>query len=129
MTVKPDKPNVLVVDDDSMIRDTLKIILRADDYEIAGEASNGESALELCRKFHPGVVLLDINMPGMDGLEVLRVIKQRLPATRVIMISADSTMERVKEAIASGAAGFIVKPFNAGRVLDDITAVLDRKGG
>lgn len=129
MTAKPDKPTVLIVDDENMIRDTLKIILYGDDFKIAGEAANGEAALELCRQHHPGVVLLDINMPGMDGLEVLRAIKKELPATQVVMISAEATMERVKEAISSGAAGFIVKPFNAGRVLDDITAVLEKRGG
>jgi YesN/AraC family two-component response regulator len=127
MSVKKNKPTILVVDDDSLIRDTLKSILRGDDFDIAGEAANGEAALELCRQRHPDVVLLDINMPGMDGLEVLRAIKKRFPATKVVMISAEATMERVKEAVSSGATGFIVKPFNAGRVLDDIIAVLNTK--
>lgn len=120
------KPSVLVVDDDAMLRDILKTILRGDDYEIAGEASNGEAALMACRKFSPGVVLLDINMPGMDGLEVLHAIRKDFPAIKVIMVSAEATIGRVQEAIDGGALGFVVKPFNAGRVLDDIEAALGK---
>lgn len=118
------KPSVLVVDDDSMLRDVLKAILRADDYEIAGEASNGEAALMACRKLSPGVVLLDINMPGIDGLEVLHAIRRDFPSIKVIMVSAEATIDRVQEAIDGGALGFVVKPFNGGRVLDDIAAAL-----
>ncbi len=126
MNKKPEHPTVLLVDDDKLLRDTLKIILRAHAFEICGEASDGEEALALCRRHRPGVVLLDINMPGMDGLATLQAIRQEFPAVRVIMISAEATLERVKEAIANGADGFIVKPFHAGRVLNDITAVLEK---
>lgn len=128
MAGKPETPTVLVVDDDQLLRDTLKIILRAYDFEVCGEAADGEAALSLCRQHHPDVVLLDINMPGMDGLAALHAIRQECPATRVIMISAEATPERVNEAIASGADGFIVKPFHAGRVLGDIAAALEHKG-
>ncbi len=128
MNATPHKPSILLVDDDSMLRDTLKIILRGDDYEIAGEASNGEAALAACRQYRPGVVLLDINMPGMGGLEVLHAIRKDYPATKVIMVSAEATLDRVQEAIAGGAVGFIVKPFNAGRVLDDVNEALEKEG-
>lgn len=77
-------PTVLVVDDDQLLRDTLKIILRAYDFEVCGEAADGEAALSLCCQHHPDVVLLDINMPGMDGLAALHAIRQEYPATRVI---------------------------------------------
>ena len=127
MTTKSNKPTVVVVDDDDAIRAILETILYAGDFEIVGEATDGKAAVEACKLHRPEVVLLDINMPGVDGLTALRLIKKGLPATQVIMISGDSTMERVKEAVASGASGFIVKPFNAERVLDDITAVLNKK--
>lgn len=124
MNKKVELPTVLIVDDDSLLREALKAILRSGDYKVVGEASNGEAALALCRKLRPGLVLLDINMPGMDGLEVLQGIKADSPKTKVIMISAEATHERVKDAILKGAVGFVVKPINAGRVLDDIEAVI-----
>lgn len=128
MSQKPEQPTILLVDDDSLMRNTLKIILRAYDFPVAGEAADGEEALSLCRQHRPDVVLLDINMPGMDGLATLQALRHEFPVTRVIMISAEATLEKVKEAIACGADGFIVKPFNAGRVLKDITAALIKKG-
>lgn len=111
---------MLVVDDDAMIREALKLILRSEEYVIAGEASNGEDALALCARLNPVVVLLDINMPKTDGLQVLAAIRQGQPNIKVIMISAEATLDRVREAIEKGAAGFIVKPFNPARVLDKI---------
>lgn len=118
------KLDVLVVDDDSLIRELLSAILRNGDFTIAGEASNGEDAYLLCRKLQPSVVLLDINMPRMDGLQVLASIRRVSPQTKVIMVSSEATLGRVKEALAGGASGFIVKPFNSGRVLNDIKASL-----
>ena len=118
------KLTVLLADDDSLLREMLRAILRDGGYEIAGEAGNSETALDLCRKLRPGLVLLDINMPGRSGLSALRSIKKDLPDTKVIMISGEPTRAKVEEAEAQGAIGFIVKPFNAGRVLDEITAVV-----
>jgi len=113
-------PSVLVVDDDSLMREMLKAILRSENYQVAGEASNGEGAIELCAKLKPDMMLLDINMPKMDGLQVLEAIRQTHPAVKVIMVSAEATMDKVTEAIGKGAAGFVVKPLNAARVLDSI---------
>lgn len=126
--MKKNKPSVLIVDDDAVMRFILKGILRDADYEIAGEASSGEAALVACRQFCPDVVLLDIEMPGMNGMEVLHDIRKGFPTIKVIMISASVTQDRVQDAVASGAAGFIVKPFKAGRVLDDIKVALAKHG-
>ena len=112
--------SVLVVDDDDMMRLLLKAILRSEEYPIAGEASNGKDAIALCAKLKPGVILLDIDMPGMDGLETLKAIRQGFPAVKVIMVSAMASMEKVEKAIEEGAIGFVVKPFNAAGVLDTI---------
>lgn len=127
MTAKTNKPSILLVDDDSLWRETLNVILGSGDFNIVGEASNGEAALSMCRQHAPGVVLLDINMPGMDGIAVLQAIRKEFPAVSVIMISAEATLDRVKEAIAEGASGFVVKPFNSGRVIDDVNAVIRRR--
>lgn len=125
---KPEKPSVVVVDDDGMMREMLKLILRNEDYPVIGEASNGQDAIALCARLKPGLVLLDINMPKMDGLQALREICRASPATIVLMVSAEATMGKVSEAIEKGASGFVVKPLNQASVLDRIAAALKRKG-
>ncbi len=121
---KRQKPSVLLVDDDSFMRETLKLILQSEGYPIAGEASNGQDAVEFCKHSRPGLVLLDINMPRMDGLEALEEIHKASPETIVLMISAEATMDRFKEAIRRGAAGFIVKPLTPASVLDRLDRCL-----
>ncbi|MDP4029121.1 MAG: response regulator [Gallionella sp.] len=125
---KPLKPSVVVADDDHMMREMLKLILHSDDYQVVGEASNGEDAITLCEKHKPGLVLLDINMPKMDGLQALEQIRKISTATIVLMVSAEATMDRVREAILLGASGFVVKPLNQASVLDRITMALKKKG-
>ena len=114
------KHSVLVVDDDYMMREMLKLILHSDDYQVLGEAANGKNAIALCANLKPGLVMLDINMPEMDGLQVLEEIRKISPATKVIMVSAEATMDRVSEAIKKGAVGFVAKPLNAASVLGKI---------
>lgn len=125
---KSEKYSVIVVDDDSMMREMLKFILRSEDYPVIGEASNGQDAIVLCAKKKPGLVLLDINMPIMDGLQALEGILKISPATIVLMVSAEATMDKVSKAIEKGAAGFVVKPLNSASVLDKIAMCIKRKG-
>ncbi|HQS58266.1 MAG: response regulator [Gallionellales bacterium 35-53-114] len=125
--VKALKASVVVVDDDSMMREMLKLILRSESYSVVGEASNGQDAITLCEKLAPNLVLLDINMPKMDGLQALDEIRRASPESMVIMVSADATMDRVSEAVKKGAAGFVVKPLNAATVLDRIAICLKSK--
>jgi two-component system chemotaxis response regulator CheY len=115
------------VDDDNLMREMLKAILRSEEYLVVGEASNGEDALTQCAKLKPRLVLLDINMPKMDGLHVLEAIHQSQPETKVIMVSASATMDKINEAIKLGAVGFVVKPFNAARVLDKVSECMNGK--
>jgi len=122
------KPSVLVVDDDHMMREMLKLILHSDDYQVLGEAANGKNAITLCANLKPDLVLLDINMPEVDGLQALEEIRKISPATKVIMVSAEATMGRVSEAINKGAVGFVVKPLNPANVLDRIGSCLKRRG-
>ncbi|MDO8812744.1 MAG: response regulator [Gallionella sp.] len=124
---KPKKPSVVVVDDDSMMREMLKLILLSEDYPVIGEASNGQDAIALCAMHKPGLVLLDINMPKMDGLQALEEIRKISPASIVLMVSASLTMDRVNEAIKKGASGFVVKPLNPASVLDKIAICLKGK--
>ncbi len=121
------KTTVVVVDDDSMMREMLKLMLRSEAYSVIGEAVNGIDAIALCERLTPDLVLLDINMPKMDGLQALEEIRKVSPASIVIMVSVDATMDRVSEAIKKGATGFVIKPLNAANVLDRIAQCLKGK--
>ncbi|MDQ3268351.1 MAG: response regulator [Pseudomonadota bacterium] len=125
---KSEKPTAIVVDDDNMMREMLMIILRSEDYPVVGEASNGPDAIALFGRRKPGLVLLDINMPKMGGMQVLEEIRKISPATIVLMVSAEATMDKVREAIQKGADGFVVKPLNPASVLDKIAMCIKRKG-
>lgn len=107
---------VLVVDDDTLMREVLKALLREEGFIVAGEARDGQSALAQIDRAQPDLVCLDVNMPGMSGLDVLKAIKTKSSDCRVVMISSDSSIATVREAVGFGAVGFIVKPFKAGRV-------------
>lgn len=115
---------VMVVDDDRLMREVLKAILRDEGYTLAGEAPSGESALSQCDRLLPDVVCLDVNMPGMTGLEVLKALRKKHPDTRVVMITGDASMGTVRDAVGLGAVGYIIKPFKAGRVADSLRACL-----
>lgn len=123
----PESRSVLIVDDDALMREMLKGILRSEQYQVVGEAGNGEDAIALCASLKPKVVLLDIHMPKMDGLQVLAAIKQAQPEVKVIMVSADAAMDKVTEAVQKGAVGFVIKPFNAARVLDKLKELIKGK--
>ena len=121
------RTSVIVVDDDSMMREMLKLILRSADYLVLGEAASGKNGIALCASQKPDVALLDINMPEIDGFQALEEFRKVSPATLVIMISAEATMDRVSEAIKLGAAGFVVKPLNGASVLSKIENCLKKR--
>ena len=115
---------VLVVDDAAFMRMMLKDILTKGGYEIAGEAADGVEAVARYNELHPDLVTLDITMPNKDGIHALKHIKAADPAATCIMCSAMGQQSMVIEAIQSGAKDFIVKPFQADRVLESIRKVL-----
>ena len=121
------KPSVLVADDDRSMRELLKAILNSENYPIVGEVSNGLDVVLKCVELKPDVVLLDINMPKMDGIKALEEIRKASPSTMVLMVSGDLTVDRVKEALANGAAGFVVKPLKPASVLDKISSCWKQK--
>ena len=110
---------VLIVDDAAFMRLNLKNILK-DEYEIAGEAENGEEAVEKYEELDPDIVTMDITMPVMDGLEAIKAIKDIDPDSQIIVCSAMGQQKMVIQAIEAGAEDFIVKPFKDERVLDAI---------
>lgn len=115
---------VLIVDDAAFMRMMIKDILEKNGFEVVGEASNGIKAVELYKKEKPDVVTMDITMPDMDGIEAVKEIKAFDPAARVIMCSAMGQQTMVMDAIRAGARDFIVKPFQADRVLEAIKKAL-----
>ena len=116
--------NILVVDDAAFMRMMIKDILTKNGYNVAGEAENGAKAIEKYNELKPDLVLMDITMPEMDGIQALKGIKAADPAALVIMCSAMGQQAMVIEAIQSGAKDFIVKPFQADRVLEAVKKVV-----
>jgi two-component system nitrogen regulation response regulator NtrX len=110
------KPRILVIDDEAAIRDSLRMILEYENYEFAG-ASNGQDGIAQIQRDRPDLVLLDIKMPAMDGMEVLRKIKGIDETIPVVMISGHGTTATAVEAIRSGAADFLDKPLSSERVI------------
>ena len=103
--------NILICDDAAFMRMMIKDILTKNGYNIAGEAENGAKAVEKYSELKPDLVLMDITMPEMDGIEALKKIKAADPNASVIMCSAMGQQAMVIESIQSGAKDFIVKPF------------------
>src|SRR5687767_13177302 len=110
------KPRILVIDDEAAIRDSLRMILEYEDYQFMGAAS-GQEGLALVQRDRPDLVLLDIKMPGMDGIEVLRKLHALDETLPVVMISGHGTTATAVEAIRSGATDFLDKPLSSERVI------------
>ena len=117
------KPRILVVDDEAAIRDSLRMILEYEHYEFAGAAS-GQDGIAQVQRDRPDLVLLDIKMPAMDGMEVLRKLHAIDPTLPVVMISGHGTTATAVEAIRSGAIDFLDKPLSSERVIVTIQNVL-----
>ena len=115
---------ILLVDDAAFMRMMIKDILTKNGYNIAGEAENGAKAVEKYNELKPDLVLMDITMPEMDGIQALKKIKEADPGASVIMCSAMGQQAMVIESIQSGAKDFIVKPFQADRVLEAVQKVV-----
>ena len=115
---------VLIVDDAAFMRMMIKDILKKNSLEVVGEASNGVEAVNLYKKERPDVVTMDITMPDMDGIEAVKEIRTFDANAKIIMCSAMGQQSMVMDAIKSGAKDFIVKPFQADRVLEAIRKVI-----
>ena len=115
---------VLICDDAAFMRMMIKEIHTKNGYEIAGEAENGAIAVEKYSELQPDLVLMDITMPQMDGIQALKKIRANDGNANVIMCSAMGQQAMVIEAIQSGAKDFIVKPFQPDRVLEAVRKVI-----
>ena len=115
---------ILIVDDAAFMRMMIKDILTKNDYEVVGEAENGVKAVEKYKELGPDLVLMDITMPELDGIQAVKQIKEFDPDAKVVMCSAMGQQAMVIESIQAGAKDFIVKPFQAERVIEAIQKVL-----
>ena len=117
--------NILVCDDAAFMRMMIKDILTKNGYNVVGEAENGAKAVEKYQETNPDLVLMDITMPEMDGIQALKKIKSMDPNASVVMCSAMGQQAMVIESIQSGARDFIVKPFQPDRVLEAVKKAVE----
>ena len=124
MTTSPSQTiRVMLVDDHTMVRKGLAAFLKAfDDLELAGEAESGETAIQLCAKLQPDVVLMDMVMPDMNGATATRAIRQQSPKVQVIALTSFKEEELVKSALEAGAIGYLLKDVSADDLVRAIRA-------
>jgi two-component system, chemotaxis family, chemotaxis protein CheY len=115
---------VMIVDDAAFMRMMLKDILTKNGVSVVGEAENGAIAVEKYMELQPNLTIMDITMPEMDGLQAVKEILKKDPKAKIIMCSAMGQQSMVIEAIQSGAKDFVVKPFQADRVIEAVTKAL-----
>jgi DNA-binding NarL/FixJ family response regulator len=114
---------IVVVDDHALFRDGFTSLLTARGHDVVGEASDGSDALELVRTLRPDVVLMDVSMPRMGGLEATRLIKATLPEVKVVMVTASENDRDLFEAIKAGAEGFVNKNLESDRFFELLEGV------
>jgi DNA-binding NarL/FixJ family response regulator len=114
---------VLLADDQELVRSGFRLILELASFEIAGEAADGREAVELARTTRPDVVLMDVRMPGMDGIEATRRIGQAGLPSRVLMLTTFDLDEYVYEALRAGASGFLLKDAGRERLIEAVRTV------
>lgn len=119
------KVRVLLVDDHDWLRAAIRALLRRlPEVEVVGEAADGHGAVELTGRLRPDVVLMDVSMPGMNGIEAAAEIRKREPETKVVILSLQATEANVEQALGAGAIGYIVKDGVAGELGIALSSVM-----
>ncbi|OWW22125.1 hypothetical protein AYR66_24145 [Noviherbaspirillum denitrificans] len=119
--------NILIADDDRTTRHVLRLLLREHGHQVVAEASDGEKAVELCDAHKPDIAFLDIDMPRLDGHLAAERIRLNTPGVRMIMVTNLPTLDNVQKALQVGISGFVVKPFNAVKVVEAIDHCMKQK--
>lgn len=118
--------NILLVDDSRTSRKVLRNILEEAGHTVVGEATNGQDGVKMYVQIKPDLVTLDITMPVMDGLAALEGIRREDPEARVIMVTAAGQNSKIVEAVKLGAAEFVTKPFEAAKILEAISRIINK---
>jgi len=116
-------PSILIVDDHPLTRDALASLLEQNGFEVAGQAADGESAVRQAGDLGPDLILLDLSMPGMNGLEALPELRAAAPAAEVVVLTASGTEENLLDAIRAGAAGYLLKSEPPERIVEFLRGV------
>lgn len=119
----PLRPTVVIVDDHDLFRGGLRQLLSEEGFEVLAEAANGEAAVEAVRRSAPAVVVMDLHMPTMDGIEATRRLRDVAPATRILILTVSSDDRDVGEAVMAGASGYVLKDAAAKEIVGAIEAV------
>src|SRR5882672_7234348 len=115
---------ILIVDDHAVIRRGIQSILRAQpEWEVLGEAGNGEDAVRIATELHPDIVLMDISMPGMSGLEATREIRKHHPDAKILLLTLHDSLEWVQTAFNAGARGYLLKSETEGELVKALAIV------
>ncbi len=123
-----DRLRIVIADDHEVVRRGIRSLLQArKDWEVCAEASTGGEVLELVDKFKPHVLLLDINMPGMNGLEVASIVREQFPSTAVLILTMHESPAIVGEALAAGTRGLVLKSDAAKDLIDAVDAVSQKR--
>jgi NarL family two-component system response regulator LiaR len=119
--IKGKKIKIVIADDHSITRDGIKILLKIqDDIELIGEASNGKEAIELCSKLKPDVVLMDLQMPLLNGIDAIRAIREKNPGIKLIALTSFADKKLVGDALRAGAISYIVKNISPEKLIEAI---------
>src|SRR5919107_5973312 len=117
---------ILIADDHALAREGLRTMLSGEEgIEVIAEANDGQQALALCRDFEPDLVLMDVRMPVMDGLQATRKIKQEMPKTSVMMVTMHENPDYLFEAVETGGAGYVLKDASGGRLFSAVRRTLE----
>ena len=117
---------LLIADDHALVREGLRTMLSGEEgIEVIAEANDGRQALDTCRELKPDLVLMDVRMPVMDGLEATRKIKQEMPRTSVMMVTMHENPDYLFEAVKAGAAGYVLKDASGERLLSAVRRTLE----
>ena len=119
------RARVLIADDHALVREGLRAVLEAEGgIEVVGEARDGLGAVEACRELSPDLVLMDVRMPGVDGLEATRRIKAEMPGVGVVMVTMHENPDYLLEAVRAGAAGYVLKDSSGERIAQAVGRTL-----